>query len=120
MQNNYLIDLYKKDSTDILIFLFWVISIFLSVFYLPKILGIIISILLAIYSYYTKKDIVVLLLFSVIALGIGGIFTVNQLPRVSLGAGMALNTTDMMIIAIFLKIFPSRIFSKGLFSKFFM
>ena len=120
--NNQIIlfNISKDNKRRIFIFFFWAILIFLSVYYLPTFLGIFISILLPIYTYKTKDDIVPLMLFSLIGLGLAGTMKVNNLPRITFSGGISLNTLDLMTIAIFLKIAPQRIFSKGIFSSFFI
>ena len=113
------LNLPYKNQKQIVIFVFWSIAIFLSVYYFPRQIGILISFALAFYTYHTKSDIIPLMLFAFIGLGMAGTFTINQLPRFSIVRGQALNTLDLMSIAIFLKIFPKGILRKSKFSSFF-
>jgi hypothetical protein len=114
------LNLLYKNQKRITIFLFWSIAVFLSVYYLPPRIGILISIFLALWTYYTKEDLITLMLFAFIGLGMAGTFTVNDLPRFSFAAGMSLNTLDLMSTAIFIKIVPTGILKKGKFSLFFI
>jgi hypothetical protein len=99
--------LYSKLRSPIsereIIYVALLALIFISVYYIPPAIGLIINLMVAFYCYRSKYPLIIVFVFVMLTTRMNGMIDINKLPRISM-AGNSVNLLDFLSFAMWIKV----------------